>query len=90
MPVTQKHCQAAIVFSAHSVPMKVVEKGDQYVPEVCATVKAVMARLSERIAAGKVDQPRAAKSFSRHPVCAVWRTNDEIYRGAENDSAARG
>ena len=34
-----------LVFSAHSVPMKVVEKGDTYTGEVAATVKAVMDRL---------------------------------------------
>ncbi len=34
-----------IVFSAHSVPMLVVNKGDQYVQEVSATVSAVVDRL---------------------------------------------
>jgi protoheme ferro-lyase len=71
MPVTQKHCQVAIVFSAHSVPMKVVEKGDQYVPEVCATVKAVMARLSERIAAGKVDHTGGKVIFTPPCMCCM-------------------
>lgn len=37
-----------IIFSAHSVPMKVVQKGDHYVAEVAATVKAVMAQLVEQ------------------------------------------
>lgn len=41
--------KVVLVFSAHSIPMKVVEKGDQYTPEVAASVKAVMARLSERV-----------------------------------------
>eukprot|EP00940_MAST-03C_sp_MAST-3C-sp2_P002099 g2099.t1 len=40
--------KVVILFSAHSVPMKVVERGDQYVPEVAATVKAVMERITER------------------------------------------
>lgn len=37
--------KAVLLFSAHSVPMKVVEKGDPYVGEVAATVRAVMDRL---------------------------------------------
>lgn len=36
--------KVTILFSAHSVPMKVVEKGDVYVNEVSATCKAVMQR----------------------------------------------
>ncbi|GBG34332.1 Ferrochelatase, mitochondrial [Hondaea fermentalgiana] len=38
-----------IVFSAHSVPMKVVEKGDHYVNEIAASVKAVMERLDTKV-----------------------------------------
>ncbi len=34
-----------IVFSAHSVPMKVVEKGDHYTSEVAASAKAIMEAL---------------------------------------------
>eukprot|EP00039_Didymoeca_costata_P012679 m.183628 g.183628 ORF g.183628 m.183628 type:complete len:423 (-) comp15548_c0_seq1:4409-5677(-) len=41
----QDRSKVIILFSAHSVPMKVVEKGDHYVPEVAATVKSVMQRL---------------------------------------------
>jgi len=37
--------QTIVVFTAHSVPMKVVNKGDQYVSEVAATAHAVMAEL---------------------------------------------
>jgi len=37
--------QVVVVFSAHSLPMKVVNRGDQYVPEVAATANAVMDRL---------------------------------------------
>jgi ferrochelatase len=36
--------KVVVLFSAHSVPMKVVERGDHYVPEVAATVKKVMER----------------------------------------------
>ena len=38
--------KVVVLFSAHSVPMKVVERGDHYVPEVAATVKNVMERWS--------------------------------------------
>ena len=37
--------RVVVVFSAHSLPMKVVNRGDQYVPEVAATANAVMERL---------------------------------------------
>jgi ferrochelatase len=36
---------AVLLFSAHSLPMSVVNRGDPYVLEVSATVAAVMARL---------------------------------------------
>lgn len=38
--------QVSIVFSAHSLPMKVVGRGDQYAWEVASTVHAVMDRLN--------------------------------------------
>jgi len=38
----EKRGNVVFVFSAHSVPMKVVNRGDHYVPEVCASVKMVM------------------------------------------------
>ncbi len=38
-----------IVFSAHSVPMKVVYKGDQYVSEIYATVENVMSALYSQL-----------------------------------------
>ncbi|KAJ3377830.1 ferrochelatase hem15 [Entophlyctis sp. JEL0112] len=38
----------AILFSAHSLPMSVVNRGDPYPPEVAATVYAVMDRLGHR------------------------------------------
>jgi len=40
--------KVVIVFSAHSVPMKVVQKGDVYVNEVSATCKAIMQRWEEK------------------------------------------
>ena len=39
--------KVAIVFTAHSVPMKVVYRGDAYVNEVAATVAKVMAELRD-------------------------------------------
>lgn len=39
--------KVVLLFSAHSVPMKVVEKGDHYVTEVAATVKQVMQKVRE-------------------------------------------
>merc|ERR1712083_654637 len=38
-----------LLFSAHSIPMKSVQKGDPYVFEVSSSVKLVMNRLSERL-----------------------------------------
>lgn len=47
-----------LLFSAHSVPMKVVEKGDPYTGEVGATVRAVMDALkAKRTAASASAQP---------------------------------
>lgn len=37
-----------IVFSAHSVPMKVVEKGDHYITEVCSSVHNIIQTLNSR------------------------------------------
>ena len=31
---------------------------------------------------GRRDQPRAARAFSRRPVCFVWRITYEMHRGA--------
>lgn len=39
------HEDVHIVFSAHSLPIRTVEKGDQYVPEIAATCASVMSRL---------------------------------------------
>lgn len=38
--------RTVIQFSAHSLPMKVISKGDQYAGEVCATAYAVMQELN--------------------------------------------
>jgi protoporphyrin/coproporphyrin ferrochelatase len=41
----EKRSDAVLLFSAHSLPMSVVNRGDPYVLEVSATVAAVMDRL---------------------------------------------
>jgi len=38
--------ETVIIFSAHSLPMKVVHRGDQYPQEVAATVQSVMQKLN--------------------------------------------
>jgi ferrochelatase len=60
--------QVVIVFSAHSVPMLVVNRGDQYVPEVAATVAAVM----DLLRSGRATMPveGAAAPFPHAAVAA--------------------
>lgn len=41
----EKRSDVVLLFSAHSLPMSVVNRGDPYVPEVSASVNAVMDRL---------------------------------------------
>lgn len=43
----EKRGETVILFSAHSLPMSVVNRGDPYVMEVSATVSAVMDRLGQ-------------------------------------------
>jgi ferrochelatase len=59
--------RVVIVFSAHSLPMKVVERGDAYVAEVAATVAAVMAALR----AGGVVPAGAGGSGDGAPMAPV-------------------
>lgn len=40
--------QVVLLFSAHSLPMSVVNRGDPYPAEVAASVSAIMARLGNR------------------------------------------
>lgn len=58
-----------IMFSAHSVPMKVVEKGDHYVGEVAATVHAVMQKYAETVKNGEID---GLSETNRHVLC--WQS----------------
>jgi len=59
-----------IVFSAHSVPMMVVNRGDQYVGEVAATVAGVMARLRSNGAAAGAGLQRP----SNNPYILAWQS----------------
>jgi len=61
--------KAVIVFSAHSVPMKVVEKGDHYVGEVAATVQAVMQKWNSRVRKGSIE---GLKKPSKHVL--AWQS----------------
>ncbi|KAG0343036.1 ferrochelatase hem15 [Podila humilis] len=45
---TESRDNVVILFSAHSLPMKIVNKGDYYPSEVAATVEAVMKKLGYR------------------------------------------
>ncbi len=53
-----------ILFTAHSVPMKTVNKGDAYTAEVCATVAGVMAQPGLRRFARAVPSVVAASGTS--------------------------
>jgi ferrochelatase len=44
----EKRADAVLLFSAHSLPMSVINRGDPYVLEVSATVAAVMDRLGHK------------------------------------------
>ena len=49
LPTDADRREAVLVFSAHSLPIKAVERGDQYPAEVAATVNLVMQRLAARL-----------------------------------------
>lgn len=63
-----------ILFSAHSVPMKVVQKGDPYTVEVSATVRGVMDRLEARFnaKAGNSDDGAARATVPKHIL--AWQS----------------
>lgn len=44
----EQRSKAVLLFSAHSLPMSVVDRGDPYVSEVAATVSSVMHRLGNK------------------------------------------
>lgn len=53
--------QVVILFTAHSLPMKVVNKGDPYPQEVAATVSAVMTSALPRL-------------HQRNPYVLAWQS----------------
>jgi len=62
---------AVILFSAHSLPMSVVNRGDPYPPEVAATVSAVMKELGPRNPYRVVWQSQVGPSAWLGPQTAV-------------------
>ena len=64
VPAEQRH-STVIIFTAHSVPMKVVNRGDQYVAEVASTVSAVMSQLW---------QQQASPPAQRNPYVLAWQS----------------
>ena len=61
--------------------MKVVEKGDHYVSEVAATVKAVMERWNQRVRSGRVPGMRRPSKHvlawqSKVCLCVRAKTTD--------------
>ena len=54
----KKKTPPVVVFSAHSVPMKVVKKGDPYTNEVAATVRSVMDQIIARFEGTKKTVPK--------------------------------
>lgn len=64
----EERSRVVLLFSAHSVPMMVVNRGDVYVNEIAATVDRVMARV--RSAQGGEDAPIAP----RNPHVLAWQS----------------
>ncbi|KAA0146279.1 hypothetical protein FNF29_08150 [Cafeteria roenbergensis] len=64
--------RAVLVFTAHSLPMKVVYKGDQYPAEVTATVGAVMALVRQRAAEWGVPVPRHVLAWQSKVGYLPW------------------
>ena len=65
--------KVVIVFSAHSVPMKVVNRGDQYVGEVAATVAGVMAQLRSSSSSSSSSSSGSGSSVPNAHVLA-WQS----------------
>ena len=70
-----------IVFSAHSVPLKVVKKGDPYTNEVAATVRSVMDTLATRFESNKRQVPKHVLAWQSKVGYLPWMipaTSDTI------------
>lgn len=59
----KKRSKFVFVFSAHSVPMKVVEKGDHYVAEVAASVHKIMQKYGEMVENGEIEGVKEPNKF---------------------------
>ena len=57
-----------LLFSAHSIPMKSVQKGDPYVFEVSSTVKTVMDVLSQRVKSGEIEVEGLEDAVPHHQL----------------------
>jgi len=64
--------RAVVVFTAHSLPMKIVWRGDQYPAEVTATVGAVMARVRAEAASWGVPVPRHVMAWQSKVGPLPW------------------
>ena len=63
-----------IVFSAHSVPMMVVNRGDQYVGEVAATVAGVVAQLRSGGSGTAAPAAAAPAAAAPNPYVLAWQS----------------
>eukprot|EP01084_Bolivina_argentea_P268992 457032_1 len=60
-----------LIFSAHSIPMKSIEKGDPYVFEVSSTVKLIMNKLKNKLKTGDI-QIEGLTHIPYHQLC--WQS----------------
>lgn len=70
-----------LLFSAHSIPMKTVQKGDPYVFEVSATVKMVMARMNERVQSGDIQIEGLSDNVPHHQLSDLVTLGQSNLRG---------
>jgi len=64
----QQRDNLCLLFSAHSIPMKSVQKGDPYVFEVSSTVKLVMDKLKNKLKSGDVKIDGLSNGVPHHQL----------------------
>lgn len=64
----ERQAKVHVLFTAHGLPQKVIDRGDPYLAHVQATVRAVMARLPKGVAHGISFQSRATKAKWLEPA----------------------
>ncbi|PVF93211.1 ferrochelatase [Serendipita vermifera] len=76
-----RRSKAVLLFSAHSLPMSVVNRGDPYVPEVSMTVGAVMQQLA-----------RDSEEPLNNPYRLVWQSQvgPSAWMGPQTSNAIKG